>query len=190
MLSHSCESHRPIKLVVAKCWDPTPRGYFTLPRHEQARPVDPLSWLAHTQAVHNTYNHPQQHQQQQILMHQRQSVLNSTTNMSSTISSANNTMVDNERTFNGEREFTSTSLSLGFGLDLNLTINSDMDTIVRAMAEADSGLDIRDRIWLKIPIPRSFLGKRRTAISRLTRHTRSRLGFGQLVVRQRRRIRE
>jgi hypothetical protein len=33
-----------------------------------------------------------------------------------------------------------------------------MDTIVRAMAEPDSGLDIRDRVWLKIPIPRSFLG--------------------------------
>ncbi len=47
---------------------------------------------------------------------------------------------------------------LDFGLDLNLTINSDMDTIVRAMAEPDSGLDIRDRIWLKMPIPKSFLG--------------------------------
>ncbi len=46
----------------------------------------------------------------------------------------------------------------GFGIDLNLTVNSDMDTIVRAMAESDSGLDIRDRIWLKIPIPKSFLG--------------------------------
>jgi segment polarity protein dishevelled len=33
-----------------------------------------------------------------------------------------------------------------------------MDTIVRAMAEPDSGLDIRDRIWLKMPIPKSFLG--------------------------------
>jgi len=85
--------NRPIKLVVAKCWDPTPRGYFTLPRHEQARPVDPLSWLAHTQAVQNTYNNPQQ----QILLHHRQSLLNSTTNMSSTISSTNNTMVDNQR---------------------------------------------------------------------------------------------
>jgi hypothetical protein len=48
---------------------------------------------------------------------------------------------------------------VGFGLDLNLTINSDMETIVRAMAEPDSGLDIRDRIWLKIPIPKSFLGR-------------------------------
>lgn len=84
---------RPIKLVVAKCWDPTPRGYFTLPRHEQARPVDPLSWLAHTQAVQNTYQNPQQ----QILLHNRPSILNSTTNMSSTISSTNNTMTGNER---------------------------------------------------------------------------------------------
>jgi len=138
ILRETVQKPGPIKLVVAKCWDPTPRGYFTLPRHEQARPVDPLSWLAHTQAVQNTYQNPQQ----QILLHNRPSVLNSTTNMSSTISSANNTMTENER----------------FGLDLNLTINSDMETIVRAMAEPDSGLDIRDRIWLKIPIPKSFLG--------------------------------
>ncbi|CAF0958214.1 unnamed protein product [Rotaria sordida] len=138
ILRETVQKPGPIKLVVAKCWDPTPRGYFTLPRHEQARPVDPLSWLAHTQAVQNTYNNPQQ----QVLLHHRQSILNSTTNMSSTISSTNNTMLDNQR----------------FGLDLNLTINSDMDTIVRAMAEPDSGLDIRDRIWLKIPIPKSFLG--------------------------------
>ncbi|CAF4598715.1 unnamed protein product [Rotaria sp. Silwood1] len=138
ILRETVQKPGPIKLVVAKCWDPTPRGYFTLPRHEQARPVDPLSWLAHTQAVQNTYNNPQQ----QVLLHHRQSILNSTTNMSSTISSTNNTIVDNQR----------------FGLDLNLTINSDMDTIVRAMAEPDSGLDIRDRIWLKIPIPKSFLG--------------------------------
>ncbi|CAF4087142.1 unnamed protein product [Rotaria socialis] len=138
ILRETVQKPGPIKLVVAKCWDPTPRGYFTLPRHEQARPVDPLSWLAHTQAVQNTYQNPQQ----QILLHNRQSILNSTTNMSSTISSTNNTMIDNQR----------------FGLDLNLTINSDMDTIVRAMAEPDSGLDIRDRIWLKIPIPKSFLG--------------------------------
>lgn len=139
ILRETVQKPGPIKLVVAKCWDPTPRGYFTLPRHEQARPVDPLSWLAHTQAVHNTYQPQQQHQ---IFMHPRQSVLNSTTNMSSTISTTNNTMADNER----------------FGLDLNLTINSDMDTIVRSMAEPDSGLDIRDRIWLKMPIPKSFLG--------------------------------
>jgi segment polarity protein dishevelled len=43
--------------------------------------------------------------------------------------------------------------------DLNLTINTDMATIVRAMAQPDSGLEIRDRMWLKITIPNAFIGK-------------------------------
>ncbi|CAF1193102.1 unnamed protein product, partial [Didymodactylos carnosus] len=133
ILREAVQKPGPIKLVVAKCWDTSPRGYFTLPRHEQARPVDPLSWLAHNQAVTNTFNP----QVRQSLPHH-----NSTTNMNSTISSGNNTLADNER----------------FALDLNLTVNSDMDTILRAMTEKDSGLDIRDRSWLKMPIPRAFLG--------------------------------
>lgn len=39
----------PIKLVVAKCWDPNPKGYFTIPRTEPVRPIDPGAWVAHTQ---------------------------------------------------------------------------------------------------------------------------------------------
>ena len=45
--------------------------------------------------------------------------------------------------------------------DLNLTINTDMATVVKAMANPDSGLEIRDRMWLKITIPNAFIGKRR-----------------------------
>lgn len=41
----------PIKLVVAKCWDPNPKGYFTIPRTEPVRPIDPGAWVAHTQAL-------------------------------------------------------------------------------------------------------------------------------------------
>jgi hypothetical protein len=41
---------------------------------------------------------------------------------------------------------------------LNLTVNTDMETVVRAMASADSGLDVRDRNWLKITIPSAFIG--------------------------------
>ena len=141
---------------MAKCWDPTPRGYFTLPRHEQARPVDPMSWLAHQQAVQNTYQRPQQ----KVILHPRQSIMNSTTNMSSTISTTDETLANNERKVENETKLKQNFFFCqGFGLDLNLTINSDMDTIVRAMAEPNSGLDIRDRIWLKIPIPKSFLGE-------------------------------
>lgn len=49
------------------------------------------------------------------------------------------------------------SLITGFD-DLNLTINTDMATVVKAMASPDSGLEIRDRMWLKITIPNAFIG--------------------------------
>lgn len=43
--------------------------------------------------------------------------------------------------------------------DLQLDIRTtDMLSIVRAMARLDSGLEIRDRMWLKIVIPNSFIG--------------------------------
>ena len=39
-----------------------------------------------------------------------------------------------------------------------LTLSAGMFIITRAMASKDSGLDIKDREWLKIPMPKSFLG--------------------------------
>lgn len=36
---------------MAKCWDPNPKGYFTIPRTEPVRPIDPGAWVAHTAAV-------------------------------------------------------------------------------------------------------------------------------------------
>lgn len=47
--------HRPIKLVVAKCWDPNPKGYFTIPRTEPVRPIDPGAWVAHTEAARGAW---------------------------------------------------------------------------------------------------------------------------------------
>ena len=41
---------------------------------------------------------------------------------------------------------------------MNLTKNTDMAVVVRAMAQPDSGLEVRDRMWLKINIPNSFIG--------------------------------
>lgn len=46
---------RPIKLVVAKCWDPNPKGYFTIPRTEPVRPIDPGAWVAHTAAIRGNW---------------------------------------------------------------------------------------------------------------------------------------
>lgn len=44
-----------------------------------------------------------------------------------------------------------------------LSVATDMSTIVKTMAAPDSGLDIRDRMWLKITIPNAFIGKVTTA---------------------------
>lgn len=40
-----------------------------------------------------------------------------------------------------------------------LHVNSDMQVIVKALASSDSGLDVRDRMWLKITIPNAFIGR-------------------------------
>ncbi|KAJ8378103.1 hypothetical protein AAFF_G00248170 [Aldrovandia affinis] len=57
----------PITLTVAKCWDPNPRGCFTLPRKlnymtycptqqgEPIRPIDPAAWVSHTAAMTGAY---------------------------------------------------------------------------------------------------------------------------------------
>ncbi|XP_066997282.1 segment polarity protein dishevelled homolog DVL-3 isoform X2 [Anabrus simplex] len=117
----------PIKLVVAKCWDPNPKGYFTIPRTEPVRPIDPGAWVAHTAAIRGE-SFPVRPP--------------SVTTLTSTSSSITSSVPDTERPFE----------------DLHLTVNTDMPTIVRAMARPDSGLEIRDRMWLKITIPNAFIG--------------------------------
>ena len=41
--------------------------------------------------------------------------------------------------------------------DYELTIDTDMHTIERVMAAPDSGLMVRDRMWLKITIQKAFI---------------------------------
>jgi len=117
----------PIKLVVAKCWDPNPKGYFTIPRTEPVRPIDPGAWVAHTEAARGgTYpNRPP-----------------SVATMTSTTTSMMSSLPETERPVE----------------EAPLTVRSDMLTIVRAMSRPDSGLEVRDRLWLKIVIPNAFIG--------------------------------
>ncbi|MBZ3879109.1 Segment polarity protein dishevelled-like protein DVL-3 [Sciurus carolinensis] len=42
--------------------------------------------------------------------------------------------------------------------DIHLSIHRDMATIVKAMASPESGLEVGDRMWLKITIPNAFIG--------------------------------
>lgn len=55
-------------------------------------------------------------------------------------------------------------------LGLGLTIETDMLTIVKAMASSDSGLDVKDRMWLKITIPKAFIGKKSTCFDLIDRN--------------------
>lgn len=63
--------------------------------------------------------------------------------------------------------------------DFHLSIHSDMATIVKAMASPESGLEVRDRMWLKITIPNAFIGKRLCCLQ-----LRQGLGSGWPVFRQ------
>ncbi|XP_067113478.1 segment polarity protein dishevelled homolog DVL-2-like [Osmerus mordax] len=112
----------PIILTVAKCWDPTPQGYFTLPRNEPIRPIDPGVWVSHSVGMAGTY-----------APYPGSSSL-------STITS-NSSVTETER-FD----------------DFNLSLHSDMASVAKAMASPESGLEVRDRMWLKITIPNAFLG--------------------------------
>uniref|UniRef100_A0A8C2AEV1 Segment polarity protein dishevelled homolog DVL-1-like n=1 Tax=Cyprinus carpio TaxID=7962 RepID=A0A8C2AEV1_CYPCA len=97
----------PISLTVAKCWDPSPRSYFTIPRAEPVRPIDPAAWISHTTALSGPYPH-----------------------------------------------YGMTKVSF---LEIILS-KTDMATIVKVMQLPESGLEIRDRMWLKITIANAVIG--------------------------------
>ncbi|XP_056622762.1 segment polarity protein dishevelled homolog DVL-3 [Triplophysa dalaica] len=42
--------------------------------------------------------------------------------------------------------------------EFHLSIHSDMATVAKALASTESGLEVRDRMWLKITIPNAFIG--------------------------------
>ncbi|XP_031441385.2 segment polarity protein dishevelled homolog DVL-2, partial [Clupea harengus] len=112
----------PIILTVAKCWDPSPQGYFTLPRNEPIRPIDPAAWISHSAALTGAY-----------IAYPGSSSLSTITSSSS--------VTETER-FD----------------EFNLSLHSDMASVAKAMASPESGLEVRDRMWLKITIPNAFLG--------------------------------
>ncbi|KAG8434349.1 hypothetical protein GDO86_012651 [Hymenochirus boettgeri] len=117
----------PISLTVAKCWDPTPRSYFTIPRAEPVRPIDPAAWITHTSALTGAYP--------------RYGMSPSMSIITCTSSSLTSSKPESEKME-----------------DSPLSVKSDMATIVKMMQLPDSGLEIRDRMWLKITISNAVIG--------------------------------
>jgi len=130
----------PITLTVAKCWDPSPKGYFTVPKSDEpVRPIDPSAWIQHSEAVRAAGG---------LLSRPQGPGSPSLSNMTSTDSSLTSSTPE------ADRYLDNPDGSIGLGL----TTETDMVTVVRAMASNDSGLDVRDRMWLKITIPNAFIG--------------------------------
>ncbi|XP_061733773.1 segment polarity protein dishevelled homolog DVL-3-like [Nerophis ophidion] len=45
-----------------------------------------------------------------------------------------------------------------YGEDERLSVHSDMAAVVKAMTHPESGVEVRDRMWIKIIIPNAFIG--------------------------------
>ncbi|XP_021563930.1 segment polarity protein dishevelled homolog DVL-1-like [Carlito syrichta] len=119
---------RPISLTVAKCWDPTPRSYFTIPRADPVRPIDPAAWLSHTAALVGAL--PRY----------------GTSPCSSAVTRTSSSSLTSSVPGAPQLE------------EAPLTVKSDMGAVVRVMQLPDSGLEIRDRMWLKITIANAVIG--------------------------------
>jgi segment polarity protein dishevelled len=133
----------PIKLVVAKCWDPHPKDYFTVPRTEPVRPIDPGAWVAHTAAVRGLempqappaipgYLGPGGHHGLG-----RQPSL-------TTLTSSSPSLASTVQCNTTPRE------------EAPLTVQSGMKAICGALQQPGSQLEVRDRLWLKITIPQGL----------------------------------
>lgn len=97
------------------------------------RPIDPAAWISHTTALTGPYPHY-----------------------------GNSNITTAKRLFfkgsGGHVSFTTSSAAAELE-DLPLSANkTDMATIVKVMQLPDSGLEIRDRMWLKITIANAVIG--------------------------------
>ncbi|NWT59011.1 DVL1 protein, partial [Erythrocercus mccallii] len=117
----------PISLTVAKCWDPTPRSYFTIPRGKPEK---------------------QQESERKLLRSLKILVFAASLDPVFCPFVVGQTM----RSHSSETLF-KTKLE-----ESPLTVKSDMATIVKVMQLPDSGLEIRDRMWLKITISNAVIG--------------------------------
>jgi len=139
----------PITLVVAKCWDPVPKSYSS-PRQEPVRPIDPSAWVAHTEAVRAMYG--------------RLGPPPSVTGIPACSTPSFMTSIP-ESSFDGHSSHPSalsgailnSSKNMGAS-SCRLSLSSDVMEIVHAMSAPDSGLEICDRMWLKITVPNAFIG--------------------------------
>lgn len=120
----------PITLTVAKCWEPEPVVPQFEPRMEPIRPIDPSAWVQQTNQIQGDYAYGRPFTGSPTLS-------TMTSNSSPSVTSS---------VPESEREAA------------RLTITTPMYRIAKMLSNPTSGLDVKDRVWLKMPIPKSFIG--------------------------------
>lgn len=137
----------PLKLVVAKFID-TNKNDPIAGLKEAVQPIDTAAWVAHAQAL----TIPSHHANQTQSLKQQEQRANST-NSSQSFGSANAQDTDCIRPASTGMH----GLGLGSALRLNRNTN-DIKDIVHHMQVPRFGVELKDREWLKIHIPRAFIG--------------------------------
>lgn len=118
----------PITLTVAKCYDTEPYVPMFEPRMEPILPLDPSAWVMHTNMQRGEYGRP---------FTGSPTLSTMTSNSSPSLASS---IPESERDL------------------VKLTLTSPMYRVAKAMAAKESGLEVKDRMWLKMTIPNSFIG--------------------------------
>lgn len=131
-----------------------------LPQQDPVRPIDPRAWVLHTQAMGNMAPPSQPPASGDQFLQgggkylpyagAMSTVASTITTTSSSLKSSSVVEVQNT-----QNKFVSRNDE---PLPVPLTCNHEPEIIIRAMAQSDSGLPIRDRLWLKITIYNAFIG--------------------------------
>merc|ERR1719219_2319699 len=159
----------PIRLVVAKSWDPAPSshgraGGLTLPSSDPVRPIDPGAWVAHTAAIRAL--HPESVLYGDLVgVSSRDPLLGDfpgrapsmTTLSASSVASSHPETEKYLGIHHNKPPQTTTTVDAPVN-NQPLTKNSGMPAIINRLRKPDSGLEVKDRTWLKLQIPHAFIG--------------------------------
>uniref|UniRef100_A0A183BSZ8 Segment polarity protein dishevelled homolog DVL-3 n=1 Tax=Globodera pallida TaxID=36090 RepID=A0A183BSZ8_GLOPA len=172
VLKRAVNTRGPIKLTVAKSFDAGRTNYFSVPSREPVRPIDTHAWVQHTNAIRGMTS---------TLVNAMNAIPEGSEGTPTPIpgqyppssSSLLHTFAPTTSVPNQRPASSSTSTGSGGGgaaqtivgpggvvlsVPHRLDVHSDKRKVILSLAMPNSGLDIRDRTWLKIPIPKSFLG--------------------------------
>ncbi|KAI6178843.1 DIX domain protein [Aphelenchoides besseyi] len=152
-LKEAVSKRGSIKLTVAKSFD-SARNNFVLPMREPTRPIDTRAWVQHTNAMIGLplNSIPERAEEAPTPIPGQFPPLTATTYVrpqSSSTATSNGSGGQNTVVSGGQIFFP-------FGNRFNL--KTDRRIVAQAMALPNSGLEVRNRTWLKIPVPMSFLG--------------------------------